>query len=616
MCGWPLFTKEDLQMTNTVSADYEIETMDTRVAFHLPDTEDHIQKYILRNGTFYEQEMLAEIGPLVPDDSLIVDAGANIGNHTVFFAKVLGAKVLSCEPNPAAIRVLKRNVELNGLQDRVELYEVALGSGTGRGRVLDVEAHNAGMAQVLVDDSGDVEIRSLDEIVGERFVHLIKIDVEGMESDVLRGAKGTLERCSPHLVVEAGTVEGLEQIEAVVRPMGYRKFKVYNHTPTYLFKKVFAGGSLGGSVVESISPHIRVKLPKTEGIYAGMATVVGNETALRAGVVSLLPQVDRLYIYLNGFEKIPEFLNNNPRVSCHIDTDGRKYGDAGKFWGLEQVRDGIYLTCDDDVIYPENYVEQMVAELAFAGANSVVAVHGSLLLSPNNGYYKEAGRAVFHFRQALLRKRRIHIAATIACAFHTETVRMTLEDFEHPNMADIWLARYLQDNRIPVYAVPRPSNWLIPLEVNRQTIYEQSSRASGSHYDTSRIQDKILAGMQPISLLGVAPSTPAFILDIARGIDIPSILADINFGTRDPIIFVICDQIDEELRKAVLERGIRYEIHFLTHSGTFVEAYRSLLMEAVRQGNIWRFMPGIRPDHLRITDFEGWLSQTFGSQAD
>jgi hypothetical protein len=90
-----------------------------RVLFATDKTHDPIQR-AHRNGTFYEAEDLALIAPHVPQGSTFVDIGANVGNHTVYAAMILGvARVIPVEPNPLALRLLMLNVMMNGLEDRV-----------------------------------------------------------------------------------------------------------------------------------------------------------------------------------------------------------------------------------------------------------------------------------------------------------------------------------------------------------------------------------------------------------------------------------------------------------------------------------------------------------------
>ncbi len=598
-------------MPNTVSATCEIEVNETRIAFHLPDSEDHIQKHILRSRTFYEQRMLEDIAPLIPDGALAIDAGANIGNHTLFFSKVLGASVLAFEPNPQALAVLSANIELNGLKQRVELHAVALGETAGSGRIVDTNSSNLGMAQVTQDSGGDIEIVSLDEVVGDRLVSLIKIDVEGMECEVLKGATETLKRSKPALIIEAATVGALREIEAILRPFGYRKIKVYNHTPTYLFKMVDPVAYAGERALDLIAPEALAALPPTTGIYAGMATVAGNEIAMRAAVNSLLPQIDRMFLYLNGFKEAPEFVRSHPKITYFIDEDGKQYGDAGKFWGLEQVSDALYITCDDDIIYPDDFVERMIAELASTGGRSVVSVHGSIILQPATTYYAEGNRAVFHFQQGLLRRRLVHVPASGTSMFHSSVITMKLSDFRHPNMADIWLCEFLQRNRIPGYVVPRRQNWLAAIDVKRPTIYDQSRQSSGSAYDSSRRQDEVLSGLYPLTLLHTKQNPSAVLLDADRTVDIPTLLSGLALDDRDPVIFVVCETVTDAVRRTIIGKGTRKEIHLLSRTAPLSALYRQLLTEASPYIKTWKIHAGMRPERITILDWPQWLDDHF-----
>lgn len=593
----------------TSLSQYQYDILGERVAFHLPNPQDHIQKHIIQHGNFYESEMLREIAPLIPDDGVVVDAGANIGNHTLFFAKLLKARVLSFEPNPATFDILERNVELNDVGSIVEAYPLGLGAQSAKGSIIDANNGNAGMAQVEISEEGSIDITTVDEMVGDLFVHLIKIDVEGMEADVLRGAALTIRRCRPYLIIEAGTADALTIIEKVVRPLGYVKTRVFNHTPTYLFKP--SEITTGSTATERLPSPIRERLPTTRSIQAGMAALRGNEVALRAAIASILPQVDHLHVYLNGFDVAPQFIRDNPRISHHIDPDGSEFGDAGKFWGLGKLEDAIYFTCDDDIIYPADYVERLVSELALTGGKSIVTTHGTILVSPNDGYYAAGSRIVMHFQQALLRRRKVHVGGTGTCAFHSNTVKMGLSDFRAPNMADIWIAQYAHANNISIYAVPRPANWLKPLQASRKSIYEESSKSSGNSFDTSTAQDEILREMHPISLMNSDSRPSVFILDIAAASDIPAILSAAYFGVRDPVVFVISHNVGESMRQRLVAAGLNCEVHLLDTGAKLPDAYRNLLERAVTLGRVFVFSPGESAKREDIQDFDAWVEKRF-----
>lgn len=128
---------------------------------------------------------------LRPGD-LFVDIGANVGSYTVLAAAVAGAQVVAFEPDPDTFRALQRNVEINGLEGRVEVHPIALGAQAGTGwltRGLDSMNH-------VVHQGGSthqpVKIETLDTVLAGRVPTLIKMDVEGYEPQVLAGAQATL----------------------------------------------------------------------------------------------------------------------------------------------------------------------------------------------------------------------------------------------------------------------------------------------------------------------------------------------------------------------------------------------------------------------------------------
>jgi hypothetical protein len=96
------------------------------VEFYLPMAgSDKVQGDILRTSYFYQPKPLFFLRAegLLKEGAVVVDAGANVGNHTVFFSKIMRAGMVhSFEPNPPAYSILSRNVELNGLQEVVQLH--------------------------------------------------------------------------------------------------------------------------------------------------------------------------------------------------------------------------------------------------------------------------------------------------------------------------------------------------------------------------------------------------------------------------------------------------------------------------------------------------------------
>ncbi len=136
---------------------------------------------------------------------LFLDIGANVGSYTVLASGVCGTKTIAFEPDPATLCGLKRNVEINGLNERVQVYECALGGAKGEA----VFTVGLGAENRLATGSGQktrpVRMERLDEIAGDAQPAMMKVDVEGAELGVLRGAERVL--ANPSLkVIELETV--------------------------------------------------------------------------------------------------------------------------------------------------------------------------------------------------------------------------------------------------------------------------------------------------------------------------------------------------------------------------------------------------------------------------
>ncbi len=177
-------------------------------------------------GLFYEQGDLNALRAHVKPGAVIVDVGANTGNHTVFFAAVLKAeKVIPIEPNPVSIGFLKAVVTANRLAN-VDLSRLGVGVGA---RLSSARLHTGrrghlGTASLLAGD-GDIPVRTLDTLIEER-VDLLKIDVESMEVEVLEGARELIMRDRPLILVEVAD-ENIMSFLDMTQKVGYKTEEIF-----------------------------------------------------------------------------------------------------------------------------------------------------------------------------------------------------------------------------------------------------------------------------------------------------------------------------------------------------------------------------------------------------
>lgn len=163
---------------------------------HVSHIADLIQNHHL-NGWWYEAEELAVLAGLFPRGGLFLDVGANVGNHSVYLALERGARCRCVEPNPEVWPALRLNAEAN-INDGSVIF-AGLGAGWEEGRGLRT-VHPGNLGGTWIEGEGETLLMPGDEL--GLAPDLIKIDVEGMELDVLTGLERTISRARPVIFVE------------------------------------------------------------------------------------------------------------------------------------------------------------------------------------------------------------------------------------------------------------------------------------------------------------------------------------------------------------------------------------------------------------------------------
>lgn len=165
------------------------------LALHPPG--DYVSDVIRATGDWFERPVLDEIARRVKG-GVLIDVGAMIGNHTVYMALfVPHTEIHAFEPLPANLEVLRANV---AGYPSVKVHPVAL---TDQGRKLRFREEPGNLGHTQVAEDGPWHVRGIPLDAYELIdVSLIKIDVEGHEPQVLAGARATIERCHPVIVIE------------------------------------------------------------------------------------------------------------------------------------------------------------------------------------------------------------------------------------------------------------------------------------------------------------------------------------------------------------------------------------------------------------------------------
>ncbi len=198
-----------------------------------------------------EIELLDQV---VKPGDVVLDVGANIGTHVVPFSRMVGdgGCVVAFEPQRLVFQNLCANLALNGICN-VVAHEVGVGREAGwvQVPVLDPrqEFNFAALAISGHASGAMVKVVRIDDLKLTR-CNLIKVDVEGMEVDVLTGATATLERLKPVLFVENNTIEGSRPLLEMLKSLNY---VAWWHIRSYFNPTNFFGNTQ--NVFESIQPE-------------------------------------------------------------------------------------------------------------------------------------------------------------------------------------------------------------------------------------------------------------------------------------------------------------------------------------------------------------------------
>jgi FkbM family methyltransferase len=186
-------------------------------------------------GRYEDRELtaLADIIAELDRSKLVLDVGANIGNHTLFFVQQGFARIHAFEPNPRTLRLLEFNTERHP-QVSIHPYGLSVADGvleamvplTNVGGASMQEGHQS--AHAAEAERVSFEVKRYDDLaLAPEPVGLLKIDVEGHEPEAIEGMLSMLKRDAPLVVFECNRKterEAADQLVATLREAGYDRF--------------------------------------------------------------------------------------------------------------------------------------------------------------------------------------------------------------------------------------------------------------------------------------------------------------------------------------------------------------------------------------------------------
>ncbi|AYN94980.1 FkbM family methyltransferase [Pseudomonas sp. LTJR-52] len=197
------------------------------VKFNISNPLDLIQNQLAKER-FFEAQELSEMLLCMPKGARVLDIGSNIGNHGLFLTIIGSASYIECfEPIEETANILENNFKLNNIDiNKYKIRRMGVGSQKGLANINRFDEGNLGASSIQVSTLGNIEVNSLDDLYPKESYDILKIDIEGMELEALRGGSNLIERCKPIIFIEVAN-ENKGFFFAWMKKSGYRVHRAF-----------------------------------------------------------------------------------------------------------------------------------------------------------------------------------------------------------------------------------------------------------------------------------------------------------------------------------------------------------------------------------------------------
>jgi hypothetical protein len=203
------------------------------------------------------------------------------------------------------------------------------------------------------------------------------------------------------------------------------------------------------------------RLPKV----GGMASIPTRAHNLPAVLAEVLPQVERLHLFLHGYTEIPDSVRL-PKVIPYLAPKSHPYRASGKFYGLAQeTAPCIYVGFDDDILYRAGHVARLLRALRRYRGRAIVGVHGIRYLSADATF--RTRRRSYFFERALLLDHQVDVLGTGTVAFVSSQYSIDPPAWPHGDMDDLMAAQQAELLGLPRIAIARPARSIQSIETNQ-----------------------------------------------------------------------------------------------------------------------------------------------------
>ena len=248
-----------------------------------------------------------------------------------------------------------------------------------------------------------------------------------------------------------------------------------------------------------------LSIEETDDVHMFMATYPGGFENLHRTIKCLMKQsvpFTTLTIHINH-DEAPKNIPLDPRIKVELAVED--LADNGKFAYMSDKK-GYFLTVDDDLKYPRDYIERMVEHVNQLNRKAVIGLHGATLpagppISRWSEYLQLRRTHMFNRQQSTYTLQSILGTGTVA--FHSSIGHPEIEDMDTLRMVDIHFANWANSNKVAMYSCPRDENWLTEFESTNERIWDQVTQMTQMQWEMTRALNRTSKWDSTDSITGV-----------------------------------------------------------------------------------------------------------------
>lgn len=306
-----------------------------------------------------------------------------------------------------------------------------------------------------------------------------------------------------------------------------------------------------------------------------IASIKGREQQLKIVIDALYEQVDLIYLVLNWYEEIPKWISALEKVRPHLNLENKNahdsvwvYVEAENIISKLEKRERYFFICDDDLLYPADYIDKLIETIDKYDRRVVVTVHGAVIQKPVESYFQ--CRLTHHFITELKKDKLVDMAGCGTVGFHSSTIQPNISNFPVVFCRDLWFSILCKKLNVSIICIKRLAHWIEPIKTSGDTVFEASNRNEKLKTLKDRILKEIFAPLlfltKPVPVVVKTPKV--------------SVIMPVYNGIRflDRAIKSILDQTEKDFEFIIIDDGSTEPVwdKIRSYTDSRIQAYRTV----------------------------------------